>query len=63
MKFLNIFKFAYLIFAIIFFYDFLLTYQADLIKSLTSLFLALLAIFIFFFRKKFQKRFNNRDNK
>mgnify|MGYP001304325088 CR=1 FL=1 len=62
MKFLNIFKFAYLIFAIIFFYDFLLTYQADLIKSLTSLFLALLAIFIFFFRKKFQKRFNKKDN-
>ena len=62
MKFLNIFKFAYLRFAIIFFYDFLLTYQADLIKSLTSLFLALLAIFIFFFRKKFQKRFNKKDN-
>lgn len=54
MKLLKFLQYAYLIFAALFLYD------AIANKSYISLLFAALAIFMFFFRKKFRKRFEDR---
>ena len=54
MKLLQFLQYAYLIFAVLFLYD------AIANKSYISLLFAALAIFMFFFRKKFRKRFEDR---
>lgn len=54
MKLLQILQYAYLVFAVLFLYD------AIVNKSYISLLFAALAIFMFFFRKKFRKRFEDR---
>jgi len=54
MKLLQFLQYAYLIFAVLFLYD------AIANKSYLSLLFAALAIFMFFFRKKFRKRFEDR---
>jgi len=54
MKLLQFLQYAYLIFAALFLYD------AITNKSYLSLLFAALAIFMFFFRKKFRKRFEDR---
>ena len=61
MKVFKIFQYAYAIFAVLFLYD---AYQnwGDS-RAYTSLLLGALAIFMFFFRKKFNKKFDNQDPK
>jgi len=54
MKVLQFLQYAYLVFAVLFLYD------AIANKSYLSLLFAVLAIFMFFFRKKFRKRFEDR---
>ena len=54
MKLLQFLQYAYLVFAVLFLYD------AIANKSYISLLFAALAIFMFFFRKKFRKRFEDR---
>ena len=61
MKKLSFFKYAYLVFAILFFYDFISKLNEDITMSILSLLFCLFAIFIFFFRKKIQNRFNSRN--
>jgi len=57
MKFLKFFQYAYLFFAIIFIYDAISKWKNHGVKSaLISLGLAILAIFMFFFRKKFRQK-------
>jgi len=59
MKFSKIFQYAYLIFAALFLYDGFVNWSHN--KSYVSFFLAALAIFMFFFRRRFIKKFDNRD--
>jgi hypothetical protein len=62
MKFIKFFQYAYLLFAILFLYDVVSKYLADGTVAYMSLLLGATALFMFFFRKKFNKKFENRDN-
>lgn len=56
MNFLQIFHYVYLIFAVFFLYDAFVKYQNDQ-NVLMSLLLAGAALFMFFFRRNFNKKF------
>jgi len=60
MKVLQLFQYAYLIFAVLFLYDAISNWNVEDKNPYLSLALAALAIFMFFFRKKFRKRFEDR---
>lgn len=63
LKLFKFFQYAYLVFALLFLYDSYSNWNAEGYRGYTSLALGALAIFMFFFRKKFNKRFedNNRS--
>ena len=64
MKIFKFFQYAYLLFAIIFLYDVVSKYFELGTIEYTSLLLAAAAVFMFFFRKRFNKKFENKgDNK
>lgn len=60
MKLLQFLQYAYLIFAILFLYDAISKWGHEGENPYLSLGLAALAVFMFFFRKKFRKRFEDR---
>ena len=60
MKLLQILQYAYLFFVVLFLYDAISNWNLDRSRSYMSLFFVALAIFMFFFRKKFRKRFEDR---
>jgi hypothetical protein len=60
MKLLNILQYSYLVFAILFLFDAYAKWGDDRNRAFISIFFALLAVFMFFFRKKFRKRFQDR---
>lgn len=60
MKVAKIFQFAYLIFAVLFLYDAFVNWGDS--RAYMSLLLAATAVFMFFFRKRFNKRYDNKDN-
>lgn len=60
MKLLQFLQYAYLIFAALFLYDVIDKWNTDRKAAYISLFFVVLAIFMFFFRKKFRKRFEDR---
>ncbi len=60
MKFLQYFKYFYLFFAILFAYDAIEKWASNREGAYLSLFFVAFAIFIFFFRNKFQQRFKDR---
>lgn len=62
MKYSKIFQYAYLVFAALFLFDVIKTYANTGVINYAYLLLAGLAIFIFFFRKQFSKKFDNRNN-
>jgi len=59
MKLFKIFQYAYIVFAVLFVYDAFAEYNTTGKIKYLSLFLAALAIFMFFFRKKFNNKFDN----
>ncbi len=61
MKVFKIFQYAYLVFAVLFLYDAIIQWGET--RAYTSLLLGTLAVFMFFFRKKFNKKFDNQDSK
>ena len=61
MKILGFFQYAYILFAILFLYDGISKWSIDRNGAYMSLFFAALAIFMFFFRKKFRKKFDDRN--
>lgn len=61
MKYSKIFLYAYLAFAILFIYDAISKYFATGEIAYPSIFLAATAIFMFFFRRKFRKKYENRN--
>ncbi|MDG4714821.1 hypothetical protein [Winogradskyella marincola] len=61
MKILKIFQFAYIIFAVLFLWDAISNWSVDRSRSYMSLFFVALAIFMFFFRKRFASKFQDRN--
>ncbi len=59
MKILGLFQYAYLVFAVLFAYDAITTPERRVMSGL----LAALAIFMFFFRKRFRKKFEDQNKK
>ncbi|GAA3609053.1 hypothetical protein Q4Q39_17380 [Flavivirga amylovorans] len=62
MKYSKIFQYAYLVFAALFIYDAIAKYINTGNIEYPSILLGALAIFMFFFRNKFSKKFQNKDN-
>ena len=62
MKYSKFFQYAYIVFAILFIYDAISRYTSNGEVYYPSILLGALAIFMFFFRKKFNKKFENRNN-
>ncbi|MGC1204256.1 MAG: hypothetical protein WA839_05130 [Flavobacteriaceae bacterium] len=62
MKYSKIFQYAYLVFAALFIYDAISKYISSGEVVYTSILLAGLAIFMYFFRQKFRKKYENKDN-
>ncbi|KAB1067399.1 hypothetical protein F6U93_11175 [Tamlana haliotis] len=62
MKYYKIFQYAYLVFAALFIYDGISKWGKDPNKAYLSLGLGALAIFMFFFRAKFRKKYEDKDN-
>ncbi|MCC1483177.1 hypothetical protein [Winogradskyella immobilis] len=61
MKILKFFQYAYIIFAALFFWDAITKWSTDRNRAYISLLFTALAIFMFFFRKRFRKKFENRN--
>ncbi|WP_303316999.1 hypothetical protein Q4Q34_03155 [Flavivirga abyssicola] len=62
MKYSKIFQYAYLVFAALFIYDAIVKYVNAGEVAYPSILLGALAIFMFFFRSKFSKKFENKNN-
>ncbi len=62
MRFSKFFQYAYLVFAVLFLYDGISKWNNDTLGAYISLALAALAVFVFFFRKKFRKKFDDTNN-
>ena len=60
MKILSILQYLYLGFAALFLFDAVDKWSSDRNASYISLFFSALAVAMFFFRKKFKKRFQDR---
>ena len=60
MKLVYFLQYFYLGFAVLFLFDMFNKWGPDRNSAYISLFFALLAVFMFFFRKKFRKRFQDR---
>lgn len=63
MKIQKIFQYAYLVFAVLFIYDGIVKWTDNRNGAYISLGLAALAIFMFYFRKRFNSKFEDRNNK
>lgn len=63
MKIFKFFQYAYLFFAALFMYVAVQKYMESEVIDYISLLLAATAVFMFFFRKRFNKRFEDRDRK
>lgn len=63
MQFSKIFQYAYLVFAALFIYDGVSKWGNGTNGSYISLGLAGLAIFMYFFRQRFNKKFKQTNNK
>jgi len=62
MKLLGFFQYVYLVFAALFLYDAYIQWANDNgTRALMSVMLGALAIFIFFFRKRFRKKFEDKN--
>ena len=62
MKYSKIFQYTYLVFAALFAYDAVSKYISKGEIVYPSILLACLAIFMYFFRKKFRNKYGNKDN-
>lgn len=62
MKYYKIFQYSYLVLAALFIYDAIDKYTVNGELSYTSVLFAALAVFMFFFRKRFNQKFKDGDN-
>ncbi len=61
MKLLKIFQYAYLVFAMLFIYDAIVNWSISHTRTYLSLAFAALAIFMYFFRKRFRRKFEDQN--
>jgi hypothetical protein len=61
MKYLQFFQYVYLIFVVLFGYDAITKWATEPNRAYMSLFFAALSLFMFFFRKNFRKKFEDRN--
>lgn len=61
MKLLKFFQYAYLFFAVLFLYDGISNWNDGTNRSYISFLFAALAVFMYFFRKKFRKKFDDKN--
>ncbi|WP_405575972.1 hypothetical protein [Winogradskyella sp. Asnod2-B02-A] len=62
MKIQKIFHYAYIVFAVLFLYDAISKWSVDRNGSYMMFFFAALALFMFFFRQRFSKKFRDHNN-
>ena len=62
-KYFKFFELAYLVIAIVFIVETVLRWNSEPEKAYIFLAFALLAIFMYFFRKKYRKKFENHEKK
>jgi positive regulator of sigma E activity len=62
-KYFKFFEIAYLVIAIIFIVETILRWNSEPNKAYIFLAFAVLAVFMYFFRKKYRKRFENHERK
>jgi LPXTG-motif cell wall-anchored protein len=62
-KYFKFFEIAYLIIAVVFIFETVMRWNSEPNKAYIFLAFALLAIFMYFFRKKFRKRFEKHERK
>lgn len=62
MKLLKLFQYAYLVIAALFVYEAITKWNTDRNRAYIGLLFSALAIFMFFFRKRFRKKFEDRSN-
>ncbi|MDO7171983.1 LPXTG cell wall anchor domain-containing protein [Mariniflexile sp. AS56] len=63
MKYSKIFQYAYIVFAVLFIYDGVTKWNVGESNSAyVSFGLAALAVFMYFFRRKFAKKYDNTNN-
>ncbi|WP_445958006.1 hypothetical protein [Yeosuana sp.] len=62
MKIVKFFQYAYLIFAALFLYDAINKYITNGTIAYISILFSALAVFMYFFRQRFNKRYDNKDN-
>ena len=60
MKIVSILQYIYLGFAALFFFDMINKWNSDRNAAYLSLFFSALAVALFFFRRKYKKRFHDR---
>jgi len=60
MKIFKLFQYAYLVFAVLFIYDAFIHWGDS--RTYASLLLGVTALFMFFFRKKYNKKFKKNDS-
>ncbi|AWG21197.1 hypothetical protein FFWV33_06440 [Flavobacterium faecale] len=63
MNYLKYTQYIYLVFAVYFIYDGITTYMEGKENPLMQFFIAGMAIFMFFFRRKFAKKMSDRNPK
>ncbi|WP_272021818.1 hypothetical protein [Olleya namhaensis] len=61
MKTFKFFQYAYLVFAMLFLYDAIASWGES--RAYMSLLLGATAVFMFFFKQRFNKKFENNDRK
>ena len=62
-KYFKFFEIAYLVIAIIFIVETFLRWNSDRNKAYLFLAFSIMAVFMYFFRKKYRKRFENQERK
>jgi len=62
MKILKFFQYAYIIVALLFLYEAITSWNTDRNRAYISILFFALAIFMFFFRRRFRKKFEDRRN-
>ncbi len=61
MKFSKFFEIAYLAVAVFFLYETVRIWDTERSRAYVFIFLSVIAIFMFFFRRHFRKKYNNRN--